>query len=216
MFPLHTTLSPLRFFAALFLSLFAYSVAAVPITGLFATGVDGSGTVLGDGATDSHYEILAPSQQGVVINQANIPSSWVPNNATSRWIWQQADGQPTFTTLTFRTTFDLTGLDAATAELAGTWSTDNFGLDILINGSSTGQTCAGFTAFCDFDVTSGFTAGVNTLDFVVQDAGFISGFRVGSLAGAADPAARPNPEPAVLTLLLFGLTAVWLGARSKI
>ena len=43
-------------------------------------------------------------------------------------------------TYAYRTTFDLTGLDPASAMIIGNWSVDNVGLDILINGISLGIT----------------------------------------------------------------------------
>ena len=178
---------------------------AVPITGLFNTGVDDFGVALSAGSDDSHYSIVSPAQAAKVINDA-IPGSWIPNTSSRRWIWQNANGTPTNTTLTIRTTFDLSGLDAGTAVISGLWATDNFGLDILINGLSTGNTCGGFSVFCGFSVASGFVSGINTLDFVVQDVGSISGLLVGSISGSADAVAAP--EPATLLLLVLGLTAI--------
>ena len=68
-----------------------------------------------------------------------IPGSWVNNTSTRRWIWETAAGTPVNVTRTFRTTFDLTGLDASTASLSGLWAADNAGLDIFINGAATGK-----------------------------------------------------------------------------
>lgn len=178
---------------------------AVPIPGLFNTGVDASGNALAAGSADPHYTIVETGDAAVVVKDA-IPSTWVDNTGTYRWVWQTVDGTPTNVTRTFRTTFDLSGLDPATAALSGTWATDNSGVDIFINGTSTGNTCGGFMSFCGFSVTSGFVAGVNTLDFRVQDVGVISGFLVGSISGTADPLATV-PEPSALALALAGLAA---------
>ncbi len=170
------------------------------ITGLYTTGVNDSGITLGSGAADPHYSVLSPAGAGIVINSANIPGTWVPNDSTSRWIWQTATGQPTDVTRDFRISFDLTGLIPASASISGTWSTDNTGLDIFLNGSSTGNTCGGFTGFCNFSVTSGFIAGINTLDFRVNDYGVISGLRVGSILGTAAPSTTV-PEPGSMSLV---------------
>jgi hypothetical protein len=186
---------------------------AAPISGLFSTGVDGAGAALGNGATDTHYSIVSPAQQGIVINQASIPGSWVANSLTSRWIWETAAGTPISVDRTFRTTFDLTGLDAATASIAGGWSTDNSGLDILINGISTSQTCGGFSAVCGFSVASGFLSGINTLDFVVRDVGGIAGFLVSSLNGTADESATEVPEPGLVAIFGLGLIGLGLARR---
>ncbi len=164
----------------------AGTASAVPILGLFTTGVDDTNALLAGGATDTHYAILETSTNAVVITVPN--GSWVPPNTTSQWVWQTSAGTPTGTAanhlvLTFETTFDLTGLDPSTASISGTWATDNTGLDILINGVSTGQTSSGFTSFSMFNISSGFVGGVNTLRFVVDDFGLRAGFRVGSIAG---------------------------------
>lgn len=197
---------------AVALVLSAASVSAAPISGLFATGVDGAGAALSAGATDTHYSILAPAQQGVVINI--IPGTWVANNASRRWIWQDSLGQPVNVTRTFRTTFDLSGLDETTALLSGLWAADNTGLDIFINGNSTGNTCAGFSALCGFNITSGFVSGINTLDFQVRDVGSISGLLVSSLSGTADESITEVPEPGLIAI--FGLGLIGLGlARRK-
>jgi hypothetical protein len=80
-----------------------------------------------------------------------------------------SDGSGTYN-YRYETTFDLTGLNPATARLAGRWSTDNRGVDILINGVSTGQAnTAQFNVWTPFQITSGFVAGVNRLTFVVNN-----------------------------------------------
>lgn len=196
------------------IALLAFPSNAAIIPNLFPTGVDNSGTVLGDGASDPHYSILNPAGPGIVINQGNIPSSWLPNNSSSRWIWQTATGQPTNVTLTFSTTFDLTGFDPNSASITGMWAVDNFGLDILINGNSTGQTSPGFGSLVPFNINNGFLPGINTIEFVAQDVGFISGFRVDSISGTADLInGEQIPEPTSnLSLLILGT----LGAVSTL
>ena len=63
-------------------------------------------------------------------------------------------------------------------------------------------------SFVPFSINSGFVAGLNTLDFVVEDVGVISGFRVAEISGTASPV----PEP--LTIL-GSATALGFGALLK-
>ena len=185
---------------------------AIPITGLFNTGVDGSGVALTAGSSDIHYSILAPAQSAIVIKDS-IPSTWLANTATHRWVWQDVNGTPINVARTFRLLFDLTGLDAATASISGYWATDNAGLDIFINGNSTGNTCGSFSVLCSCSVNSGFVSGINTLDFSVNDIGGIAGFLVSSISGNAELA--NVPEPAALTLFGLGLAGLGFARRKK-
>ncbi|MDE5122048.1 MAG: hypothetical protein O4965_19025 [Trichodesmium sp. St19_bin1] len=179
---------------------------AAIISYLFPTGVDSSGAPLGDGVSDPNYYILETESSGVVMNENNIPASWVSHSSNSNWIWEKATGKPTHVTRTFRTTFDLTGLDPNTASISGKWAVDNQGLDILVNGISTGQTNFGFEELTTFNINSGFVDGLNTLDFVAKDLGHISGFLVDSISGNADAIPQSAPEgSSLLSLLVVGL-----------
>jgi hypothetical protein len=109
----------------------------------------------------------------------------------------------------YRTTFILGPLIPQTAVLTGLWSTDNAGVDIPINGISTGFTTSVVqfqTGFASFNITSGFVRGMNALDFVVNNggAGFDryspTGLRV-EISGTADRV----PEPSTVALLGIGI-----------
>jgi len=166
------------------------NVYADPITSIFSSGLDGSGNPLAGGASDTHYEVVETGNQAVV--RTSLPGTYFPNDANSQWIWENANGLPINVVRTFKTTFDLTGLDPSTAQIAMSVGVDNQLLDIEINGVSTGQQLLGvvvgnFAVLHPFSINSGFQPGINTLEFIVQDNGAVSAFRVEITSATADP-----------------------------
>jgi hypothetical protein len=198
---------------ALALLLWSPAAEAVPIDTLFNTGVNAAGTPQPNGTLETHYTIVSgPIMPTPVVRTSAggfpVPP-WLPDNTISAWISPTAEFSNPSGVFIYRTTFDLTGLDPGTASIVGVWSTDNDGQNILINGTPLGFTTdlAQFSiGFASFSVSSGFVAGINTLDFVVNDISFIGGLRV-QLAGTANPVA-PVPESEVLWLLVIGLAAM--------
>src|SRR5438045_7730593 len=130
---------------------FGFAAAGAPIPGLFNSGVDDTGTVLPDRATDPHYIFsLNPdsASTNVIVHDSTVfpivAGPWMPNNSLSKWVGPLPDtGGAAGGTYIYRLTFDLTGLDYNTARIAGKWTSDNQGVDILINGQSTGQSHGG-------------------------------------------------------------------------
>ena len=68
------------------------------MAGLYYTGVDDSGALLGNGSTDSHWAVSYARVNGsgstssaytgasYVVSSSFIDAGWVPNSTTSRWI----------------------------------------------------------------------------------------------------------------------------------
>jgi autotransporter-associated beta strand protein len=92
------------------------------------------------------------------------------------WLAPVATGNAAAGNYTNRTTFLLDTVDPATAVLSGKWAMDNQGLDLLLNGVSTGLSnlVAGAQgSFQSFTLTNGFVPGLNTMDIAILN--FVSG-----------------------------------------
>ena len=192
---------------------------------IFNTGVDTLGNPLANGAGDPHYVLMAVPSGSMAIqvrtSAGGFPvGPWIGDDSLSAWIRPNNPAPPNDPggTYDYQTTFDLTGLNPATALLIGQWATDNQGSDILINGVSTGHTATGFTGWSSFTLSGGFIAGVNTLDFIVynvpQDSGNPTGLRV-EMSGTADPNSQV-PEPVSFVLLGTGLVAFGMLRRRTV
>lgn len=160
------------------------------ISGLYNTGMDDFNQPLSDGETDSHYQLIlsadadypGPATKVILSNEFPM-GNWYPNGDKSKWIaprtdagkWNEAG------TYVYRIYFDLTGHDLNSTIIKGGWSTDNNGVDILINGNSTGFATP-YEAFgrglFPFEIKSGFQPGVNYIDFVVNNGYAPTGLRV--------------------------------------
>jgi hypothetical protein len=187
----------------------ATSAWAATIPGLYDTGVGDDRVPLADAANDPHFRLIAGT---TVVGPASVATSsggypiapfgpWLGDDNSSAWITPSGrfgthapDGVANYR---YETSFDLTGLDPATAVIAGHWATDNAGIDILINGLSTGQANPQqFSDFTYFQINTGFLAGRNTLTFLLNngpgDPTAISptGLRV-EMAGMAEPITTP-------------------------
>ncbi|CAN5189173.1 hypothetical protein BH23VER1_BH23VER1_26650 [soil metagenome] len=178
-------------------------IVITPIPGSFNTGVDSARAPLPDFSIDPHYQILvnpeSESPDAIVLDSFTAPigGAWLDNSATSKWIGPTSDSSAAEGIYTYRLTFNLDGFDASTAQIVGRWATDNGGLDILLNGISTGFASAGFTGYSDFAISSGIIAGTNTLDFLVENAPPTpnpTGLRVDSLLIGALPVSVPPLE----------------------
>ena len=187
---------------ALVLALSGESQAA-PIQGLFDTGVDDAGVVQANGSSELHYVMTGPVSPAIV---AAPNPSWLSPPTGSAWIGPTS-GTTTdpVGTYSYTLTFDLAGLDATTASISGQWATDNTA-SIYLNGVDTGLQKDSFRQLDPFEVSSGFVAGVNTLEFRVSNPDLSglnpTGLLVAELSGTA------VPEPSTATLTALGLAAL--------
>ncbi len=161
------------------------SLSTVSIPRLFRSG---EGTAVN--SADPNFQLVsAPPGAGSTALVINRNGGWVANTGDAKWIGLNDSG---FTNhpvgeYVYRITFDLTGLDPTTASISGTGSADDSAI-IRLNGNATGQTFPAFNVLSTFSITSGFIAGVNTLDFVVSNGGAgpnPTGLLVNSLSGTA-------------------------------
>ena len=189
--------------------------SALPIS-LFNTGVNNLNNVLpGFGTPDPHYSytLTAGPAPPVTVDQSNWPINggpWVPNNPNSRWIGPSGQSYGPPGNYTYATQFTLPPLtNLSTVSIGGMWASDDSGLDIEINNISTGQVSAGFTTLVPFSITSGFQIGLNTIEFLVNNAGGPSGLRVDKIQGSFSLI----PEPTTIGLAAIGLAAATLTRR---
>lgn len=184
---------------------------------IFNTGEGAGGNALAVGQTDPHYSLVsAPAGVSLAAITTAPNPAWIGNTATATWISPGNSGSINWAPgiYDYQTTFNLTGLDAATAQLSGMWTSDN-NATIYLNGVSTGITTsqAPFGNLQAFSITSGFQAGLNTLDLMVDNQPLSAGGSQPNPTGVlmeVSGTAQPVPEPAgpaVLSgLLLCSLT----------
>ena len=115
--------------------------------------------------------MLSIQANSYVAQQVN---SYLAPGPYSEWVVPDAGGAGNTDSgaFVYRATFDLTDYNPSSAVITGKWSTDNNGVDILINGVSTGFTSPDgmfATGYTPFTISKGFVAEVNTLDFIVNN-----------------------------------------------
>lgn len=170
----------------------------IPIPGLFNTGVDNNKNPLVDGETDPHYVLALSSDDRfpgpdtkVVYSDIFPLGTWIDNDSRSKWIAPRSDagefnnnGMYVYTLY-----FSLNGFKPETAEIVGFWTTDNNGMDILLNEKATGHSTT-YNAFSmglfPFSINQGFTHGTNSISFIVNNGEAPTGLRV-VIYGEAEP-----------------------------
>jgi len=206
----------------------ASMASAAGISSLFNTGVDASGNPLpNDTIGDPHYSLVSapyPSTQTIqVITSANgYPDPpWVADDSVSAWIGPANDSidDGPDGVYDYQTTFFASS--AGTVDLTGVWSTDNEGVDIELNGVSTGNSNPNqFVVFTSFSIDSTVNAGLNTLDFLVNNDGGPTGLRVEFSSATLAATATGVPEINAgglgsLVLIMLSSLALIEGAKAK-
>lgn len=202
----------------------AAPAAAVTITGLKNTGVDGSGvSVVGVGAADQHWTLLGGTAY-VSGTNGTFPLSagaWLADNATSRWLTPRPSAGTSLDPAadgfyTYQLTFSLAGFQPGTASFAGRFLTDNLVSAISLNGNALTAPGGTFNSWTNFSAASGFVAGANTLQLTVRNlqrpTGNPSGLRVEFTA--SDVTAVPEPANWAMMIAGFGLVGAAMRRRT--
>lgn len=204
-------------FYATALSIVSFVAHAAPISDLHNTGAG-----LPAGTQDTNYTVTNPDKStnyGYSTDTTSgfpVAGAWVPDTATSAWVtpFSNPNGNYPVGTYDWKTTFDLTGFDPASASFHGRSSADDRAT-IFLNGQQIGSVTT-FTQWSDFESSPGFfLPGVNTLEFqVVNDTG-PTGLRVEISDSNEIATVAPVPEPETYVMMLAGLGVLSSLARRR-
>lgn len=147
-------------------------VLSVDRMGASNTGIGGDGNPLPLGAPDPRWLVTLPS--GATITPvAYTDPAYLPNSPESSWLSLSSDTDriDPVGVYVWRTTIVIPpDINPARLTIKGRWSSDNQGLDIRVNGVSTGHShddLFAYTQWSEFTLTGPFRTGVNTIEFVV-------------------------------------------------
>lgn len=193
----------------------AAPMIAASITSLYNTGVNDTGTVLSNGAVDTHYALIqVPSGSTTTVAMTSgwpVGNPYLGASSVSAWVGPNNGRNDPAGYYVYRTTFDLTGFDYTTALITGRWATDNPGTKISLNNTDLSITSGSFTTWSNFSISSGFVSGLNTLDFWVnngqQSSGNPTALRVEMTGTATEQVPDAGSSLGLLALALAGLVA---------
>ncbi len=196
----------------------------VPFPGIYNTGISDNRVVLDDDLLDPHYRLVLNANDSTssdaFVEDASVGSlisgRWIPNSSKSKWIGPLPDTTSTASgNYSYQLALNLTGLDPATAFIAGSWATDDSG-SVFLNGVDTGFKSTSASTFSTFTITNGFVSGTNLLEFRVNNAASgNTGLRVENLRGTAQPQTTTNIPPSIVkqpqgTTNLVGTSATFV------
>jgi len=146
---------------------------------------DDTGATIGNSLPDDHWVIIGPPDSGLFEEATVVPDDvwpivpevWTASSARAKWIGtSNVSSNGPEGVYTFRVLVEIPdGVDAEEAAIIGRWTSDNQGVDVLVNGVSTGTAPTGnFRALEPIPPDAGFGLfenGINTVDIVIQNAG---------------------------------------------
>jgi hypothetical protein len=197
-----------------------------------STGADPvTGALLSAGSTDSKYILTGPggvSFTPQVRTQDMLPNTYLGDNAMPGSRWDYILFSPNDNSFVpsgdyvFQTTVNLTGVDAATAQISGLQvSTDNGFLSVIVNGETVfshdpGSTPEEFTSILTIgDVGRGsFHSGLNTVEFTIINYGFGFGTGPSPAAFRAVATVDASPVPAPPGVILVAVGALCLAGHA--
>ncbi len=183
---------------------------------LYNTGMEPNRALLPGGSVDPHYGLVESPDMNNLGPHALVWTDdypvpvFITNGPLSSWISPVANNSIVPGQYVYRTEFLIDGADPCTAVLEGSWLLNSRGVDILLNGRSTGITNTAelpYKVAESFTIATGFVAGLNTLDFVIVDSNQVpanlsatyTGFRaqlrgVGQALPAGPPTIVSQPQ----------------------
>ena len=193
----------------------SFSAQAGTITDLYNTSVSSIA-----GTQDQNYTVTDPDgfTNNGYTNQSPIPQ-YIANTSTSGWLTNSNNATESFPTATYnwKTTFNLTGFNAASASFSGQFAADDTAI-VYLNGTEIGQsdTAFSYASWTSFASQPGlFVAGLNTLEFQVTNGGAgPTGLQVQFLA-SSETAVSAVPEPESYAMLLTGLGLMGFMVRRR-
>ncbi len=198
-------------FSAVISAMGVLSATALPIEGLWNTGVDASGTPQGVGFNEVHYTATLPlgSDPRYEFRTVAKPGSYVSNPTDAAWIGPSLTADEgalvddPVGTYVYKMLFSLEGISPSSALISGMWSSDNWS-SIWLNGVETAYQLGkeDFRTLTSFNLYDGilgisgdpiyFDPVINSLEFHVINArgsGNPSALLVSGLSGTGQSVA---------------------------
>jgi hypothetical protein len=144
---------------------------AIPLT------LHNTGAGIAEGHPDPNWQFVHDAKDRTMLPRpaivAKAPPIYLANSASSRWISTAGKlSAVPVGTYTFRTQFDLTGLDPATARIVAHVAADDRVQHVRVNGREVPPPTvenpkSKYNRFHDFAITEGFVEGTNVVEFDV-------------------------------------------------